>query len=79
MEKSTLRKYLFGKRIELYEQIDELKDHILSNTFTEREYTELEIAEAQLVIIKEIITICNNRNKYWIKFKRRIKLLWITQ
>lgn len=64
MEKSTLRKYLLGKRIELYEQIDELKDHILSNTFTEREYTELEIAEAQLVIIKEIITICNNRNKY---------------
>lgn len=64
MEKSTLRKYLLGKRIELYEQIDELKDKILSNTFTEKDYTELEIAEAQLVIIKEIITICNNRNKY---------------
>ena len=64
LEKSTLRKYLLSKRIELYEQVDELKDHILSNTFSERDYTELEIAEAQLIIIKEIITICNNRHKY---------------
>lgn len=64
MQKSTLRKYLLDKRIELYETVDELKDKMLGNNFTERDTINLEVAEAQLNIIKDIITICNNRNKY---------------
>ena len=64
MPKSTLRKYLFDKRIELYETVDEIKDIMLSEDFTERDKINLEIAEYQLNIVKDIITICNNRNRY---------------
>ena len=64
MQKSTLRKYLLDKRIELYETVDELKDKMLGNNFTERDTINLEVAEAQLNVIKDVITICNNRNKY---------------
>lgn len=64
MQKSTLRKYLLDKRIELYETVDELKDKMLGNNFTERDTINLEVAEAQLNIIRDIITICTNRNKY---------------
>lgn len=64
MQKSTLRKYLLDKRIELYEIVDELKDKMLGNNFTERDTINLEVAEAQLNVIKDVITICNNRNKY---------------
>lgn len=64
MQKSTLRKYLLNKRIELYETVDDLKDKMLGNSFTERDTINLEVAEAQLNIIKDVITICNNRNKY---------------
>ena len=64
MQKSTLRKYLLDKRIELYETVDELKDKMLGNNFTEIDTINLEVAESQLNIIKDIITICNNRNKY---------------
>ena len=64
MQKSTLRKYLLDKRIELYETVDELKDKMLGNNFTERDTINLEVAEAQLNLVRDIITICNNRNKY---------------
>lgn len=64
MQKSTLRKYLLDKRIELYETVDELKDKKLGNSFTERDTINLEVAEAQLNVVKDVITICNNRNKY---------------
>ena len=64
MQKSTLRKYLLDKRMELYEIVDELKDKMLGNNFTERDTINLEVAEAQLNVIKDVITICNNRNKY---------------
>ena len=64
MQKSTLRKYLLDKRIELYEIVDELKDKMISNNFTERDTINLEVAESQLNVIKDVITICNNRNKF---------------
>ena len=64
MHKSTLRKYLLDKRIELYETVNELKDKMLGNNLTERDEINLEVAEAQLNIVRDIITICNNRNKY---------------
>lgn len=64
LQKSTLRKYLLDKRIELYETVDELKDKMLGNNFTERDTINLEVAEAQLNLVRDIITICNNRNKY---------------
>lgn len=64
MQKSTLRKYLLDKRIELYEEVDELKDKMLGNNFTERDTINLEVAEAQLNVIKDVITICANRNKF---------------
>ena len=64
LQKSTLRKYLFDKRIELYETVNELKDKMLGVSFTERDTINLEVAEAQLNLVRDIITICNNRNKY---------------
>lgn len=64
LQKSTLRKYLLDKRIELYEIVDELKDKMISNNFTERDTINLEVAESQLNVIKDVITICNNRNKF---------------
>lgn len=64
MHKYTLRKYLLDKRIELYETVDELKNKMLGNSFTERDTINLEVAESNLNLIKDIITICNNRNKY---------------
>ncbi len=64
MQKSTLRKYLLDKRIELYETVNELKDKMLGNNFTKRDEINLEVAEAQLNTVRDIITICVNRNKY---------------
>lgn len=65
MQVPTLRKYLFSKRVELYENVNILKDKILSEDFTERDRNELDVAEAELNLIKEIISICINRgNKF---------------
>lgn len=64
MVNNTLRKYLFNKRLELYEEVNELKDIIISNTFTEKDVRDLEIAEAKLNVITEVYDICKNRNKF---------------
>lgn len=62
--KNTLRKYLLNKRIELYDRVDGLKDIMLSSNFSERDEINLEVAEAELNLIKEVITICENRRKF---------------
>lgn len=65
MQKITLRKYLLDKRVELYEEVNTLKDKILSEDFNERDSHRLEIAEAELNLVKDIINICVNRgNKF---------------
>ena len=64
MGKHTLRKYLLSKRVELYARVNELKDIILSENFTERDTINLEVAEAELKIVLETIEICNYRNKF---------------
>ena len=64
MPRITLRKYLLAKRVELYEQVNTLKDKILSDDFTERDRINLEVADAELNLIKEIIEICTEREKF---------------
>lgn len=64
MLKITLRKYLLAKRVELYEEVNTLKDKVLSNNFTERDTINLEVADSKLNLIKEIIEICTDRDKF---------------
>ena len=64
MSKYTLRKYLFEKRVELYETVDQLKDQIMCGSFTDKDLVKLEVAEAKLNVVKDIIAICHARNKY---------------
>lgn len=64
MHRITLRKYLLAKRVELYEQVNTLKDKILSDDFNERDTINLEVAEGKLNLIKEIIEICTDRDKF---------------
>ena len=64
MQRITLRKYLLAKRVELYEQVNTLKDKLLSDNFTERDTINLEVAEGKLNLIKEIIEICTDREKF---------------
>lgn len=67
MRKITLRKYLTNLRIELYEDIGQLTEII--NCSSDREYirerkAELNSAQDQLNLVREIINICENRGKY---------------
>lgn len=64
MERITLRKYLLAKRVELYEEVNTLKDKILTNNFNERDTINLEVSEGKLNLIKEIIEICTDRDKF---------------
>lgn len=64
MQKITLRKYLLAKRVELYEEVNTLKDKVLTDNFTERDTINLEVAEGKLNLIKEIIEICTDREKF---------------
>ena len=64
MQKITLRKYLLAKRVELYEEVNTLKDKVLSDNFIERDTINLEVAEGKLNLIKEIIEICTDRDKF---------------
>lgn len=64
MQKITLRKYLLAKRVELYEEVNTLKDKVLTDNFTERDTINLEVAEGKLNLIKEIIEICTDRDKF---------------
>lgn len=64
MQKITLRKYLLAKRVELYEEVNTLKDKVLTDNFTERDTINLQVAEGRLNLIKEIIEICTDRDKF---------------
>lgn len=65
MQEPTLRKFLLAKRVELYEKVNTLKDKILSEDFNERDRQDLDIAEAELNLVKSVIEICVNRgNKF---------------
>lgn len=67
MTKITLRKYLTKMRIELYEDIEQLTNEINYSTDTEyvrNRKAELNSAQDQLNLVKEIINICENRGKY---------------
>lgn len=62
--KNTLRRYLLDKRVELYEKVDELKTKILADDFRDRDLINLEVYNNQLNLVKEVIEICTNRNKF---------------
>lgn len=62
--KSTLRKYLLDRRVELYETIHELREKDAQYKLYDDELLKLHCAEAQLEIVKDAITICNNRKHY---------------
>lgn len=60
--RGSLKKYLNNKRIELFEEINDLKDEMIYNGETDD--LRLNVAEAQMSIIKSIIDICEERGKY---------------
>lgn len=64
MKYVSLKKYLLEKKIELLELINELQEKLLSDTFTERDSQTLEIANAELNCVVDIINICNMRNRF---------------
>lgn len=64
MQRSTLKKYLTAKRLELYEKVDELKTQMLNSRFNERAAINLEVSMAQLDIIKDIYEICDTRKRF---------------
>lgn len=64
MQRSTLKKYLTAKRLELYEKVDELKTQMLNSRFNERVAINLEVSMAQLDIIKDIYEICDTRKRF---------------
>lgn len=67
MRKITLRKFLVNKRIELYEEIEMLNEEIKyrpNDKDIEVIKANLEIAQTELNLVKEIIEICESRGKY---------------
>lgn len=62
--KSTLRTYLFDRRVELYEKLNKLKDLKLYMLATPSDLRLLECTEAELDVVKAVIEICQNRGKY---------------
>ena len=62
--KSTLRTYLFDRRVELYEKINQLKDIKLSMLATPADESMLACCEAEMEVVKSVIEICQNRGKY---------------
>lgn len=62
--KSTLRAYLFDRRVELYEKVNKLKDLKLNMMSTPDDERLLECTEAELDVVKAVIEICQNRGKY---------------
>lgn len=63
MKATELKKFLEEKRLNLLEQINELKSKALSTceTFTERDSVELYATEQQLNLIKSIIKFYQNK------------------
>lgn len=64
MQRITLRKYLLAKRVELYEEVNTLKDRVLHETQNEVDKLNLNVAEEKLNLIKDIIKICTDRDKF---------------
>ena len=60
--RGSLKKFLNQKRIELFEEINDLKDEMIYNGKTDD--LRLNVAEAQMAIIKSVIDICEERGKY---------------
>lgn len=61
---NTLRAYLFNRRVELYEKVNQLKDIKLHNLGTAEDDKMLACCEAELDVVKTVIEICQNRGKY---------------
>lgn len=64
MPRITLRKYLLAKRVELYEEVNTLKDRLLRENLNEADKLNLNVAEEKLNLIKDIIKICTDRDKF---------------
>ena len=62
--KTTLRKHLKNRELNLHKEIHELQRKLLSENFTESDTIKLSILEAQLNEICNIIDICEERNKW---------------
>lgn len=62
--KNSLRKYLVEKRLDIYEQNDIYTKKILSQEFTEKDVTNMEISNAQLNLINEIFDFCVKRGRF---------------
>ena len=67
MSETNLKNYLINKRVELYERKEYIETLIkTSNQEIEKEELNLELnlVNAELNIIKSVIAICNQRNRF---------------
>ena len=66
MENQTpyLKAFLLEKRVELYEKINDLKDIQIKDGLNVVEEMELNCLESKLEMIKQVISICENRKRY---------------
>ena len=67
MQETNLKQYLMNKRVELYERIEYIETLIrTSNQEFEKEELNIELnsVKAELNIVKSVIAICNQRNRF---------------
>ena len=64
LEKVTLKKFLEVKTEILTEELTDLRADILTGEFDKEIHDEITYITAQLNLIREIKSICNNRGRY---------------
>lgn len=65
MTKTTLRKFLETKKDEVYHELDELRENLITSEISLTEFQELNSSiEKRLDLILDIIEICNERKHY---------------
>lgn len=65
MYKTTLRKYLEQKRLDIYAEIDEVRDNFMNGEISVEEFQELNSKlNSKLDIVLDVIQICAERKHY---------------
>lgn len=60
----TLRKFLMGRRLELFTTYRELKEKASNEQLDDYEELELNCIEVQLNLIQEVIKLCETRKRF---------------
>lgn len=60
----TLRKFLMGRRLELFTTYRELKEKATNEPLDDYEELELNCIEVQLNLVQEVIKLCETRKRF---------------